>query len=187
MSVDESEPANQAPERDPADGPPDAPRHASPVRPAIVAGLIVVVALAALTGWVGYRAYQARQQADQRAMFLQVGRQGALDLTVYDYDHVDAQVQRTLDLATGTFYDDFQRRAPAFAELVKQIKSTSTGTVVDAGIESQTPGAAKMLVAVVVTSQVNGQPNADPKLFRMRLSLQGVDGGAKISGVEFVS
>lgn len=187
MAGDEADPADDARESVAAATPPDEPRPASPVRLATIAGLVLIVALAALTGWVGYRAHQARQQADQRAMFLQVGRQGALDLTVYDYDHVDAQVQRTLDLATGTFYDDFRRRAPAFAELVKQIKSTSSGTVTDAGIESQTPDAAKLLVAVVVTSQVNGQPDPQPKLFRMRLSLQGVDGGAKISSVEFVS
>jgi Mce-associated membrane protein len=159
----------------------------SPVRAATIAGVVVVVALAALAGWLGFRAHQSARTTDQRALFLQVGRQGAVDLTVFDYDHVDDQVQRTLDIATGKFYDDFQRRAPAFIELVKQIKSTSQGTVTEAGVESQTSDAAKLLVAVLVKSQIAGQPQQQPKLFRMRLSVQAVDGGAKISDVEFVA
>ena len=64
------------------------------------------------------------QRADQGEEFLQVGRQGALNLTVFDYATRDAQVQRTLDLATGKFYADFQRRAPSFADIVKQVKSS---------------------------------------------------------------
>jgi Mce-associated membrane protein len=159
----------------------------SPVRLTTIVGLIVVIALAALCGWLGFRAHQSRQLADDRQVYLDVGRDGALALTTFDFDHIDAQVQHTLDLATGKFYDDFQRRAASFSDLVKQVRSKSSGTVSEVGLESQTPTTAKVLVAVTVTSEIAGQPEQQPKYFRMRLSLQKADDGAKVSDVEFVS
>ena len=159
----------------------------SPVRVTVIVGLIVAIALGGLCGWLGFRAHQSRQRAEERQVFLQVGRQGALALTVFDADHVDAQVQRTLALATGKFHDDFQRRAPSFTELVKQIRSESTGNITEVGLESQTPNSAKVLAAVTVKSVIAGQPEQEPKFLRMRLSLLRVDGGVKVSDVEFVS
>ena len=67
---------------------------------------------------------------------MQVGRQGAINLTTLDYEHIDADVQRILDSATGTFDDDFQRRAPSFIDVVKQVKSKSVGTVTEAALEN---------------------------------------------------
>ena len=101
----------------------------SHVRLATILGLVAVVALAGLCGWLGYRAYESRKAADERNLFLQVGRQGALNLTTIDFEHADQDVQRILDSATGQFYDEFQARAQPFAEVVKQAKSKSVGTV----------------------------------------------------------
>ena len=107
----------------------------SHVRLATILGLVAVVALAGLCGWLGFRAYESRKAADERNLFLQVGRQGALNLTTIDFEHADADVQRILDSATGTFYDDFQARAQPFVEVVKQAKSKSVGTISEAGVE----------------------------------------------------
>ena len=59
-----------------------------------------MVALAGLTGWLGYRAYEARQAEQLRQQLVQVGRQGAINLTTIDFQHADADVQRILDSAT---------------------------------------------------------------------------------------
>ena len=109
----------------------------SHVRLATILGLVAVVALAGLCGWLGFRAYQSHKAADERKLFLQVGRQGALNLTTIDFEHADADVQRILDSSTGTFYDDFQARAQPFVEVVKQAKSKSVGTIAEAGVESE--------------------------------------------------
>ena len=101
----------------------------SHVRLATIAGLVLVLALAGLTGWLGFRAYESRKAEEQRNLFLQVGRQGALNLTTIDCQHADADVQRILDSATGTFYDDFQKRAQPFVDVVKQAQSKSVGTI----------------------------------------------------------
>lgn len=159
----------------------------SHVRLATIVGLVVVVALAALTGWLGYRAYESRQADDLRNLFLQVGRQGALNLTTISHEHAEQDVQRVLDSSTGTFYDDFQARAQPFIEVVKQAQSKSEGTISEAGIESLNDNEAKVLVAVTVNTTNAGAPEQAPRSWRMRISVQKTgEDEAKISNVEFV-
>ena len=167
------------------DEPPAKPRI-SHVRLATIAGLVVVVALAALTGWLGFRAYQSHQADQQRKLFLQVGRQGALNLTTIDWHEADADVQRILDSATGTFYDDFQKRSAPFIDVVKQAQSKSVGTVTEAGLESESDNDAQVLVAVSVKTSNAGAPEQQPRAWRMRISVQKVGDQAKVSNVQFV-
>jgi Mce-associated membrane protein len=158
----------------------------SHVRLATITGLVLVVALAALTGWLGYRTYESHNADAQRKMFLQVGRQGALNLTTIDWQQADADVQRILDSATGTFYDDFQKRAQPFTEVVKQAQSKSVGTIAEAGLETATDDEAQVLVAVTVKTSNAGAPDQQPRAWRMRISVQKVGDEAKVSNVEFV-
>ena len=159
----------------------------SPVRLALIAGLVAVMALSGLIGWLGYRAYEARQATERHNLFLQVGRQGAVNLTTIDFEHVDEDVTRILDSATGTFYDEFQQRSQPFAEVVKQVKSKSVGNVTEAGVESETSNEAQVLVAVTVNTSVAGQPDQAPRAWRMRILVQEVgEDDAKVANVEFV-
>mgnify|MGYP000106022750 CR=1 FL=1 len=158
----------------------------SHVKIALIAGLVAVVALAGLTGWLGFQAYQAQQTQDLRSLYLQVGRQGALNLTTIGYENAEADVQRILDSATGTFYDDFQRRAEPFVEVVKQAQSTSEGTIAEAGLESFSDNEAQVLVAVTVRTSNAGAPDQAPRAWRMRISVEKVGDEAKVSNVEFV-
>lgn len=158
----------------------------SPVRLATIAGLVVVILLAGLAGWTGYRGYQAYQGEKERQLFLQVGRQGALNLTTIDWQNAEADVQRVLDSATGTFYDDFQNRSAPFVQVVKQAQSKSVGTIAEAGLESATRDEAQVLVAVTVTTSNVGAPQQEPRAWRMRLTVQKVNDEAKVSNVEFV-
>ncbi|AGB25214.1 hypothetical protein Mycsm_05003 [Mycobacterium sp. JS623] len=160
----------------------------SHVRLAMITGLVLVIALAGLTGWLGFRAYQSHQSDEQQKLFLSVGRQGALNLTSIDWQHADADVQRILDSATGTFYDDFQKRAQPFLEVVKQAQSKSVGTIAEAGLEPQsiTANGAQVLVAVTVKTSNAGAPEQAPRSWRMRIAVQKVGEDAKVANVEFV-
>jgi Mce-associated membrane protein len=158
----------------------------SHVQLATIVGLVLVVALAALTGWLGFRTYQSHRAEEQRNLFLQVGRQGALNLTTIDWQQADANVQRILDSATGTFYDDFQKRAQPFVEVVKQAQSKSVGTIAEAGLESESDNGAQVLVAVTVKTSNAGAPEQAPRAWRMRISVEKVGDEAKVSNVEFV-
>jgi Mce-associated membrane protein len=158
----------------------------SHVRQALVVGLAAVTALAALAGWVGFRAYQSHSADQQRSLFLQVGRQGAINLTTIDWQHADTDVQRILNSATGTFFDDFSKRSQPFIDVVKQAQSTSVGTVTEAGVESVTGDSAQILVAVSVKTSNIGAPEQKPRAWRMRINVQRVGDEAKISNVGFV-
>lgn len=168
-----------------ADEQPAKPRM-SHARLATIAGLVAVVALAGLTGWLGFRAYESRNADEQRQLFLQVGRQGALNLTSIDFQQADADVQRILDSATGTFYDDFQQRAQPFVEVVKQAQSKSVGTIAEAGLESASDNEAQVLVAVTVKTSNAGAPEQEPRAWRMRITVQKAGDEAKVAKVAFV-
>jgi Mce-associated membrane protein len=158
----------------------------SHLRLATIVGLVLVVALGGLAGWLGFRTYQSHKADEQRNLYLQVGRQGALNLTTIDWQQADANVQRILDSATGTFYDDFQKRAGPFVEVVKQAQSKSVGTIAEAGLESESDDGAQVLVAVTVKTANAGAPEQSPRAWRMRISVQKVGDEAKVSNVEFV-
>jgi len=159
----------------------------SGVRLATAVGLITLVALLALVGWFGFRAYQSHQANEQRRLLLQVGRQGALNLTTIDWQHADADVQRIQDSATGAFYDDFSKRSKPFIEVVKKAQAKSVGTITEAGLESESGDEAQVLVAVSVKTSNLGAAEQEPRFWRMRITVHKVnDDGAKISNVAFV-
>jgi Mce-associated membrane protein len=157
----------------------------SPLRAATVFGVMLLVALGALTSWLGFKAHQSYRADQQRALLLQVGRRGALNLTTIDWQHADSDVQRILSSATGAFHDDFANRSQPFIDVVKQAKSTSVGTVTEAALESDGGDVAQVLVAVSVKVTVGGAAQA-PRAWRMRISVQKVGGDDKVSNVQFV-
>jgi Mce-associated membrane protein len=152
----------------------------------LAAGLLFVAALGSLVGWLGFRAHETYQRAQQREMFLQAARQGALNLTTISYTEVDADIQRILDSSTGGFYDDFKNRSQPFIEVVKQAQSQSKGTITEAGLESAQADTAQALVAVTVTTTNGGEDDQQPRAWRMRINVQKVGAAAKVSNVEFV-
>jgi Mce-associated membrane protein len=173
---------------DDANGPPapPPPKESISARRGMLLGLAVVAALVALVGWLGFRAYQSHQAQAQRSEFLQAARQSALNLTTIDWQKVNTDVRRILDGATGEFHDDFAKRSQPFVDVVKQAKSTTVGTITEAGLESETADTAQVLVAVTVKTSNAGAPEQDPRAWRMSISVQKVGDQAKVSSVEFV-
>lgn len=158
----------------------------TPVRLAAMVGAAVVLALAATVGWLGFRAYHSHQDQVGRQMFLQVGRQCALNLTTIDWQHAEADVQRVLDSATGEFYDQFSKRKQPFIDVVKKAQSKSVGTITEAGVESESDNKAQVLVAVSIKTTNLGADDQPPREWRMRISVEKSGGEAKISNVAFV-
>lgn len=158
----------------------------TPARLALLIGLVSAAVLGVLIGVLGVRALDAHQSAQLRALYLQAGTQGALNLTTIDWHHADADVQRILDSATGSFYDDFAKRSEAFVEVVKKVQSVSTGSVAIAGLESSTDSDAQVLVAVNVETTTLESPEKTPRAWRMRISVQKVGNDVKVANVDFV-
>lgn len=158
----------------------------TPAMSAVLVGVVIVAALTALAGWLGFRTYEAVQTEREHARFVEAARQGAVNLTTIDWEHADADVQRILDSATGTFYDDFAKRSQPFVDVVKQTNSVSVGTVAAAGLETVSGEGAEVLVAMSVKTTNAGTPEPAPRSWRMRIDVQKVGDDVKVSNVEFV-
>jgi Mce-associated membrane protein len=152
----------------------------------MVAGSVLVLSFGALAGWFGWQMHQSQQVREQREQLVQVARQGALNLTTIDWEHADSDIQRILDSATGTFYEDFSHRSKPFIEVVKKAQSKSVGTITDAGLESQSGNEAQVLVAVSVKTSNIGAAEQDSRHWRMRVTVQKVGSEEKVSNVVFV-
>lgn len=167
--------------------PPRRRRGALPVKLVIAVGAVVVLGLGALCGVLGYRFYQDRQADRTRAMFLEAGKQGAVNLTSIDYRRAQADVQRILDSATGDFREDFVNRSDPLLDVVTKAQSISSGTVTEAGVEAMSAEEGQVLVALSVKTTVAGAPEAQPlRYWRMRLTVNKIGDSAKISKVDFV-
>jgi Mce-associated membrane protein len=154
--------------------------------PALAACAAVVAGLAGLTGWLGYQHYQSHQAQQRQVVFLQAARQAALNLTTISYTEAGADVARILDSTTGQFRDDFQHRSQPFIDVVNKAQSTSVGTVIEAAVQSEQDNQAQVLVAVNVDTSLAGVREPQPRAWRMRVTVQRVGSGAKVSNVEFV-
>ncbi|MDR3664136.1 MAG: mammalian cell entry protein [Mycobacterium sp.] len=152
----------------------------------VVVGLVLVAAVGGLVGWLGFRSHQAQQDQAQDNLYVQTARQAAVNLTTINYTEADADIKRILDSATGAFRDDFQQRSQPFVEVVKQARSKSEGTVTEAGLESASGDQAQVLLAVSVKTSLSAAPAGQPRNWRMRISVEKVGDGAKISNVQFV-
>lgn len=158
----------------------------SGTRALITVGLVTVTALAGLGGWLGYRAYQYHEAQAQRNLYVQVARQTAVNLTTINYTEVESDIKRILESATGTFYDDFQKRSQPFVDVVKKVQSKSEGTVTEAALLSEADDHAQVLVAVSVKTTIAAAPEQEPRRWRMRISVENAGDSAKASNVEFV-
>ncbi len=154
---------------------------------ALTTGVIAAMAIGGLCGSLGYRVLQSQAEQQREALFLHTGRQAAVDLTTIAADDAESAVERILDSATAAFYDDFQRRAPQFVDAVKQARSRSEGTVIEAGIESANAHEAQVLVAVAAKTVIESASEEPPRGWRLRIGLQMVGGAAKVADVQFVS
>lgn len=152
----------------------------------LIAGLTAVVALGGVIGVFGFRVVEERAEQQQREMFVNAARRTATDLTTIDHTRVEADIQRIIDGATGGFREDFESRSGPFAEVVRQAKSTSKGTVTEAGVERLADDQGQVLVAVTVETSLPDLPEQEPRSWRMRLTVEQDGDEARVSQVEFV-
>ncbi|WP_445169953.1 serine/threonine-protein kinase [Mycolicibacterium sp. Dal123E01] len=119
--------------------------------------------------------------------YVDAGEKFAVYLTTISHATVDIDVDRILDNSTGSFHDDFARRAEAFKQTVRQAKSVSVGKVTAAGLEELESDRATVLVAITVNTTNTDAPQQEPRSWRMRLGIVHIDGGYKTEKTEFVS
>nr|WP_256982743.1 hypothetical protein [Rhodococcus sp. 06-418-1B] len=182
-----SEEDEDTPEREPSELESASSKPARQVRRgAVGAAVLAVVALGATAGVLlhQHRAFESAHDLEQR--YLQAARQSVLDLTTISAATVDDDVARVLDRSTGTFRDQFAERSDDFVSVVEQADVRATGSITEAGIENSDDSAASVLVAA--TSSVTNSSGAqkEPRVWRLRITLDNEDGTILVSDVEFV-
>ncbi|WP_368680139.1 hypothetical protein R1X32_05800 (plasmid) [Rhodococcus opacus] len=150
---------------------------------------IALVALAALVvggvSWTNLRAEQAAQSRDEQ--ILETARQVVVNLVTLRHQSVDEDIQRVADGTTGPFRDQFTSASGNFGDVLNQGQVESTGEVKEAGLVTSDDEHAVVLAAVTSTVKNTEAPDGEIRVYRMKVSLDSVDGNWLVSDVEFVA
>ena len=146
----------------------------------LAAGLVAVATLLLL------RLNDANAEEDSRQSALQVARQVAVGLTTVSKDTAQQDVSHLMDMATGSFKDQFAQQADVFRKVVQQASVTSKGTVAEAGVSSVDGDTVTVLAAVSATVQNADAPSGEQRQYRMKMQLQHDGDRWLVSDLEFV-
>jgi Mce-associated membrane protein len=148
----------------------------------IIAVVSVVVCIVASLSW------RSAVDADKRnAEVLDVASTMAVNLVTLGKQTADADLARVIDGTTGDFRDQFVSAADGFDSLLTDGGVDSTGGVKSAGIVDASDEQATVLAAVTSTVKNNEAPDGEVRVYRMKLTLDNVDGRWLVSNVEFVA
>lgn len=155
-------------------------------RIALALAVLVICGLLAVTGVMVWQHRQVAAQRAHQAEFVAAARVGVLALLSIDYTHAKTDVQRVIDLSTGTFRADFTKGADDFVKTAEQSKAVTVGSIKSAALESENGDTAVVLLAA--NSQVTNANGAhqDPRAWRMSVTVARDGGQLKMSNVEFV-
>jgi Mce-associated membrane protein len=152
----------------------------------ITVSVVAIVGLLGASGWMAWQHQHVVKKQQRAAAFIATARQGVINLTSLDFNKAKEDVQRVLDIATGEFKDDFQKRAEDFAAVVKDSKAVTEGSVTATAVESMNNDSA--VVLVLTNERVTNIAGAkdQPRTFRFRVSVVHDGDDLKVSKVEFV-
>ena len=151
-----------------------------------IAAVVAIVGLLGASGWMAWQHHDVVKERQRAAAFVATARQGVINLTSLDFNKAKEDVQRVLDIATGDFKDDFQKRAEDFASVVQDSKAVTEGSVAATAVESMNNDSA--VVLVLANERVTNIAGAkdQPRTFRFRVSVVHDGDDLKVSKVEFV-
>jgi Mce-associated membrane protein len=150
------------------------------------AATVLAAALVAVATLLLLRLNDANADEANRQSALQVARQVAVDLTTVSKDTAQGDVNRLMDVATGSFKDQFAQQADVFRKVVQQASVTSKGTVAEAGVSSVDGDTVTVLAAVSATVQNADAPDGEQRQYRMKMQLQHDGDRWLVSDLEFV-
>jgi Mce-associated membrane protein len=146
------------------------------LRPGRFAVFVVVLLLAAATAYLGVRAYtlsrQATDLAVERAEALSDASRYAVDLTSYDYRHLDTAFAVVAGDSTPAFASRYRAASATRADQLRSVHSVSAGTVVAAGIQDETVGRTADVLVLVNQSVTNtSTPKSQTERNELRITL----------------
>lgn len=173
------------------DAPPAAdPKRSRPAgawpRLGIAAAGLLAGAFAAVIALMLWQHGRVSAQRARDGEFVAAARAGVVALLSIDHSHAKQDVQRVLDLSTGSFRDDFQSHADDFVMTAEKSNAVTLGSVSAAALEWAQADSGVVLVAA--SSQVTNSNGArdDPRPWRMSVTVTRAGDQVKMSDVEFV-
>lgn len=171
----------------------DSPEAASPPRRplwlravALAVGALLAGGLLALT-WLMLSEHSrvAAHRAQDREV-VEAASNAVVALLSIDHGRADADVKRVLDLSIGAFHDDFASRAEDFVKTAQDSNAVTKGSVTAAALDKV--GADTAVVLLAATSEVTNSngARADPRPWRMSVTMSRDEDKWKMSNVEFV-
>jgi Mce-associated membrane protein len=128
---------------------------------AVAAGLVTALIVAEVSLAHANAVDHARSEA------MAAAESFAVDISSYDYRHLDQDFNRVTDHATGKLKSDFGTASRSLAPLLVRVKGTATGTVVAAGVADATTD--RVTVVVFLDQTVSNTTAPAPRLDRSRL------------------
>lgn len=143
-------------------------------RRALLLGALLLALITAITiGVLQLKQYQDNSRgAALRASAVQVATQVVTHLTSVTSKTATADMNRLLGETAGAFRDQFTQQEKLYSKLLNDSQVSSTGAVVQAGVESIQPGKATVLIAAVAEVRNNAATDGQHRVYRMRVSLE---------------
>jgi Mce-associated membrane protein len=141
------------------------PLRLSALATALVAAVLVLAVAAAVTFGVLLQQRAATDRAGAQA--LATAKAYAVTVTSYDYQNLDRNFADVLDGATGEFKDQYSGASQTLRQLIANAKATAKGTVLGAGIQSES--AVQVEVVVFVDQSISNAATAQPRIDRNRV------------------
>jgi Mce-associated membrane protein len=160
---------------------------ASPRRGYLVLGLIaLIVVLAGLTGWQGYEAVQRSRAEAATADAVRAARLTVQNFVSISAATIDRDLKRVSDGATGDFADEFERGKAQVKTVVVANKVRSTGTILEAAVDTSDKDSARILVVVDATVINVNAPKGQLRHYRISVDLAKVKDDWRVSTLKFV-
>ena len=150
-----------------------------------LAALLSGAALSATALMMVEHTRAAERRAQDNAC-VEAARKGVIALLSIDHNRARQDVQRVLDLSSGAFHDDFARDADDFVRTAVDAQAVTRGSVAAAALQSIGDGEGAVLVAASSTVTNAGGARADPRPWRMSVTVTREGDTWKMSDVEFV-
>lgn len=158
-------------------------RRRAPVLAALAAAAVACLVLVAM---MLPRLSDASAREERRTEILAAARQHAVNFTTLDYQALDRDLGRVLDGATGQFRTQFKEGTADLSELVRNNRAVSEGEVLEAGIVTDDPDSARVLVVADSTVTNSADPDPQRRHYRLQLDLVREDGRWLVSDLQFV-
>lgn len=170
---------------EPAAGPAKPRRNPIDTALPLLAGLLLVAMLIFCVFLIQKKS-EISQAGDLRGCFLAGAERTASEMANMSADNIDEQIQAILDGSTGAHRKQFEEASDQFATLARSANVQMEGQVIASAVQDNTDSSATVLVVTESSVTNSNTPEPSTESYRLRITVDKVDGVCKTSNIEYV-